>query len=705
MEGSPPRRRVLIGLLFFPRGGSALVSRSLARNLPAHGWEVGVASGSLGRETESDARRFFAGLDVHVLDYTEAASAADPLAHDPPMHPSYEDRPGAPDRVFARVDDATCERIVAVWTQVLADAGAARADVLHLNHLTPLTEAARRVAPDVPVVAHIHGTELLMLEQIAAGSPAGWDHAHAWARRMREWIDRAAAIVVLSSTQLGRLRDLLDVDPGRCTIVPNGYDPATFSPREVDRAAHWRRHLAEDPRGWRPGGEAGSVRYAPAEAEGLAQRTVLLYVGRYTAVKRIGLLIRAHARAAARYEQPAALVLLGGFPGEWEGEHPLDVVERCGAPDVFLAGWHDQDALPDFLAASDVVVLPSVREQFGQVLVEGMACGLPAIAVDAYGPAEIIDEGETGWLVPGDDEEALAAALVEAVNRPDERRRRGAAAIQVAGDRYSWPALAGRVAEPVRAGRLTAQEATGAPHTTRTRRCQLAVIGSSSLAAAIHPVPTPLMNVGRDDVSTDVAGHQGGGGGAQHLRSAADRAVGGGTGGHHDLVAGVGRADLLRAEDRAHVPIAGLRHVGADGIGHQRPGGVRGVGLVRVGHEAARAADAATDPDVRRTVRRAVDRSEAAADRLLAAAGHRDLLRRERVARRGVGDNGHVLDVRAACARRRPGVGERRALDLREQQPGEGLGVALERAEQHPGTDRRAGQPHPMQADPGHRRT
>jgi glycosyltransferase involved in cell wall biosynthesis len=174
--------------------------------------------------------------------------------------------------------------------------------------------------------------------------------------------------------------------------------------------------------------------------------TVLLYVGRYTAVKRIGVLIRAHARAQARYRSPVALALLGGFPGEWEGEHPLEAIEATGGRDVFLAGWHEHPELPGFLAASDVVVLPSVREQFGQVIVEGMACGLPAIAVDAYGPAEIVEDGETGWLVPPDDEEALAAALVEAVNDPDERRRRGEAACTAAAQRYSWPALAAQVA-------------------------------------------------------------------------------------------------------------------------------------------------------------------------------------------------------------------------------------------------------------------
>ncbi len=146
-------------------------------------------------------------------------------------------------------------------------------------------------------------------------------------------------------------------------------------------------------------------------------------------------------------------MLVGGFPGEWEGEHPLETIRRTGAEDVFLAGWHDHEELPDFLAASDVVVLPSVREQFGQVLVEGGACGLPAIAVDAYGPAEIVRDGETGWLVPPDDRDGLAQALVDTVNDPAERRRRGELAADDARARYAWPSLAERVAEVYDAAR------------------------------------------------------------------------------------------------------------------------------------------------------------------------------------------------------------------------------------------------------------
>ncbi len=108
---------------------------------------------------------------------------------------------------------------------------------------------------------------------------------------------------------------------------------------------------------------------------------------------------------------------------------------------MFLAGWHEHHELPDILAASDVIVLPSVQEMFGQALVEGMACGLPAIAVAAGGPRELVTDGQTGWLVAPDDEQALASALVMAVNDPTERRRRGMAAHAEVHTRYAWPII------------------------------------------------------------------------------------------------------------------------------------------------------------------------------------------------------------------------------------------------------------------------
>jgi len=467
LAGTVPRvtrnadlRRVLMALLFYPRGGSSQVVRYLARALPAVGWEAGIVAGSLGPPGKaSNAGTFFAGLDVRALDYTSSLEAPDPLAADPPFHPSFEDRKGAPDRVFARVGDADYERLVATWARELERAGAASADVLHAHHLTPINEACHRAFPDVPVVGHLHGTELLMLSAIDQGPPPGWEHAHAWAERMRRWAGRCERLLVLSPDAVKRVPDLVGVEPERVAWSPNGFDPGAFDRRPLrgeERVALWRRWLVEDPRGWDESGEEGSVRYGSDDLDAFREGPVLAYSGRYTEVKRLPLLIRAYAGVRDRFRRRSPLVLLGGYPGEWEGEHPLSVIRSTGVRDVFLAGWRGHDDLPDGLNAADVTVLPSVREQFGQVLVEGMACGLPAIAVDAHGPATIVDDGETGWLVPPDDERAMGEALVAAVNDDAERSRRGRAAYDAAWARYSWPALAEGVAsvyEEARAAR------------------------------------------------------------------------------------------------------------------------------------------------------------------------------------------------------------------------------------------------------------
>jgi hypothetical protein len=125
--------------MFFPRGGSAHVARALARELPAHGCDVTVVTGSLAGR--GDAEHFYEGCDVHAVRFDRG---------DAPMHPSYEDRPDAPDPVFAAVDDEAYEAHVAAWCRALEEAGAADTDVLHLHHLTPIHEAAARVAPEVP---------------------------------------------------------------------------------------------------------------------------------------------------------------------------------------------------------------------------------------------------------------------------------------------------------------------------------------------------------------------------------------------------------------------------------------------------------------------------------------------------------------------------------------------------------------------------
>ena len=230
---APARRRVVSALFFFPRGGSAQVTRSLARALPAAGWQLTLAAGSLGRWGEpTDAASFFAGVDVQPLDYSPALECADPLAAPVPFPPSYEDRPDAPDRVFAAVDDAAHERLVAAWIDALARAGADAADLLHLHHLTPANEAAARGFPSVPVLGQLHGTELAMLRMIEAGAPPGWRYAQEWRRRLRAWARRCGVLVVPPGAEADAAL-LLGLERAKLRGLPSGVELERFTRRPL----------------------------------------------------------------------------------------------------------------------------------------------------------------------------------------------------------------------------------------------------------------------------------------------------------------------------------------------------------------------------------------------------------------------------------------------------------------------------------------
>jgi glycosyltransferase involved in cell wall biosynthesis len=461
--------RVVCGTLFFPRGGSAYVARALTGGLAESGADLTLVAGSRrDLASLSDARVFYrdARVRLHEVDFTPALESPDPMAYEgppgtAPLQPSFEDRPGAPDRAFAALDDDAYELQVAAWARELEAAGAAQADVLHLHHLTPLNEAAARVAPGVPIVSHLHGTELLMLEAIAAHPPGHWAHGERWRERLCRWAKASDRLVVAPGNR-ERAVELLGLSPRHFVVLPNGFDPKAFRPMDVDRPAIWRRTLVDQPRAWRPGQEPGAVHYGERELAAIDRGPVILYVGRFTEIKRLSLLLEAFADARSRMDPPATLILVGGHPGEWEGEHPADAIERLGLDDsAFLAGWHDQSELPQLLAAADLLVLPSARESFGQVIVEAMACGVPAIAAASLGPANIIRDGETGWLFDVDDRAALIDALVDAVNDPAQRARRARSGIVDVAERFTWPALGARLEGIL--GRSVARRRTGTP--------------------------------------------------------------------------------------------------------------------------------------------------------------------------------------------------------------------------------------------------
>jgi glycosyltransferase involved in cell wall biosynthesis len=316
------------------------------------------------------------------------------------------------------------------------------------------------------VLGQLHGTELAMLRLIEAGAPPGWRYAQDWGRRLRAWARRCAVLVVPPGAE-AEAALLLGLERAKLRGLPSGVELERFSRRplaEDERLAFWRRWLVEQPRGWDQSGRPGSIAYRDEElAPFRSGGPVFLYVGRFTAVKRLPLLISAHARAVERLGKSAPLVLVGGHPGEWEGEHPLATARRIGNRQVFLAGWRPHEQLPQALNAADALVLPSVAEAFGLVLVEAMACGLPVIACRAHGPAAIVADGKTGWLIPPDDEDALVDSLVTAAIGQQERRARGRHA-HTASRRYDWAKIAPRFAslyEELRASSPGQQVARG----------------------------------------------------------------------------------------------------------------------------------------------------------------------------------------------------------------------------------------------------
>jgi len=454
--------RTGMGVIFYPRGGSAQVIRYLAAALGRTGWETELLCGSLGEPGErTHAESFYEGLRVTAADYGPALEASDPVAAPVPMHPSFEDRPGASDRVLARVEPQVGEHLAGFWEEMARRAFEAAPDVLHLHHLTPLHEGCARALPDTPLVTHLHGTELKM---IGRSQTADWAFTDHWVGAMRGWAQGSDRLLVISPHDREVAERLLGVDPQRVSWIPNGVDLARFDRMDLgreERLARWRRWLVEEPQGWREGGEPGSVAYGERDLAPLADEdaVVLLFVGRFTEVKRIPLLVRAHARARERFERPAPLVIWGGFPGEWEGEHPHTVAEREDARDVFFLGWRGHGELNEGLACSDVMVMPSIDESFGQVFVEAMACEVPVIAANAGGPPSFVNvepDRPNGWLVEPDDLDSLTEALVIAVNDPDARAERARNGYVSSRRDFSWDTQAERVAavyEEARAGR------------------------------------------------------------------------------------------------------------------------------------------------------------------------------------------------------------------------------------------------------------
>ena len=205
------------------------------------------------------------------------------------------------------------------------------------------------------------------------------EQGHRWYPLARPWLRALIARVdVRLAVSSAARRTVAAHFPGDYEIVPNAIDVDAFR----------------------------APRSRPAALT--ADRLRVLYVGRLEPRKGVDHLIR--AMTDVQRQVPAAqLVVVGDGPSRGA---LLDLARARGV-DVALVGRVDDDELPAYFHASDVVCAPATGgESFGVVLIEAMACGKAVVASRIEGYEALVGATDCGLLVPAGDANALAAAIV-----------------------------------------------------------------------------------------------------------------------------------------------------------------------------------------------------------------------------------------------------------------------------------------------------
>jgi len=295
------------------------------------------------------------------------------------VRPRYFSVPG----LFKRLDGTFMALGALATVRRLAAAG--RVDIIDAHFLYPDGLAAVRVARrlGVPATITMRGTEVR--------------HARvpAFRERLIEAL-RGAAKVFSVSESLRRLAIELGKNPGDVLVVGNGVDAVKYRP--VDRCEARRfLGLPEDSR-------------------------VLVTVGGLVERKGFHRVIKCLPELHARFPSLHYLAVGSAGPeGDYSGELHAQV-DRLGlAGRVHFLGALPPDGVCRALSASDVFVLSSRNEGWANVLLEAMACGLPVVASDVGGNAEVVRRPDLGTIVHFGDHEALVRALNDALETAWDR--------------------------------------------------------------------------------------------------------------------------------------------------------------------------------------------------------------------------------------------------------------------------------------------
>jgi glycosyltransferase involved in cell wall biosynthesis len=159
-------------------------------------------------------------------------------------------------------------------------------------------------------------------------------------------------------------------------------------------------------------------------------------------IKGLDVLVMAAAKIVARVPD-ARFVIVGEGP---ERESALLQVRQFGLENNFEFLGH-RDDVPALLAEADLFVLPSRSEAFPNAVIEAMAAGLPVVATHVGGIAELVQQERTGVLVPSEDPEALAGAVLNLMARPEFANALGRTARQEVEREYSLSSMVARFEE------------------------------------------------------------------------------------------------------------------------------------------------------------------------------------------------------------------------------------------------------------------
>jgi glycosyltransferase involved in cell wall biosynthesis len=204
---------------------------------------------------------------------------------------------------------------------------------------------------------------------------------------------RACRIVAVSRS----IRDRIAADglpnPERVAVIPNGID-VSFYENHADRESARREF-------------------------GVTANEILVgTAGRLAWVKNQALFLQACAGVFARMPQIKA-VLVGDGPEEGNLRR---LAKKLGiGENVIFAGWRND--LPRCLSALDIFVLSSRSEVAPWVLLESMALGVPVISTNVGGVPEMVENGRTGLLVPTEDAQSLAQAILSLASFPTDRNQ------------------------------------------------------------------------------------------------------------------------------------------------------------------------------------------------------------------------------------------------------------------------------------------